>query len=131
MAAEFGSVALYEEMGKLLNTDEEWLNQIGSKITYSMAYEYGDPVNRVFFVNFDKGRVDTVKELDSLDGVEVDFVISGSGETWRGILTKEINPTTALTRGQLKVKGKMATLLKNMSAFTYIINKMMEIELVG
>jgi len=34
-----------------------------------------------------------------------------------------------ITRGQLKVKGKMTTLLKHMSAFSYVIDAMTKIEL--
>lgn len=127
--ARFGTVEVYEEMARLLNEDPEWIEKRGTKITYTMVYDYGEPVDRAFFTRFESGRVTEVKELGSRGDIEADFVISGSGETWKGVLTKTVDPTVALTRGQLKVKGKMATLLKNMNAFKYVIDKMTEIEL--
>lgn len=126
---EFGTVAVYEEMAKLLNDDPEWLEK-GKAITYSMIYDYGAPVNKAFFVRFEEGKVVDVRELPSADAELADFVISGSADVWRGVLEKKINPTAAMTRGQLKVKGKMTTLLKNMNAFGYVIDSMTKIELV-
>ncbi len=127
--AKFGTVEVYEEMGRMLNADDEWLNKRGTKISYSMVYDFGEPVDKAFYTRFDSGRVTEVRELDSRGDIDADFVISGSGDTWRGVLTKTIDPTVALTRGQLKVKGKMATLLKNMNAFKYVIEKMAQIPL--
>ena len=127
--AKFGTAEVYEEMGDMLNNDDEWLNKRGTKISYSMVYDYGEPVDKAFFTRFEAGRVTEVRELESRGNIEADFVISGSTDTWRGVLTKTVDPTVALTRGQLKVKGKMATLLKNMNAFKYVIEKMSQIPL--
>jgi hypothetical protein len=127
--AKFGTAEVYKEMGDMLNNDDEWLNKRGTKISYSMVYDYGEPVDKAFFTRFEAGRVTEVRELESRGNIDADFVISGSTDTWRGVLTKTVDPTVALTRGQLKVKGKMATLLKNMNAFKYVIEKMSQIPL--
>ncbi|GAA0615367.1 hypothetical protein GCM10009547_16640 [Sporichthya brevicatena] len=127
--AQFGTVEVYEEMARALNADPEWTGMQGVDITYTMVYDYGSPVDKAFFVRYEKGRVSEVRELESRGDIQADFVISGDGEVWRGVLTKTIDPTIALTRGQLSVKGKMSTLLKNMSAFKYIIDTMTTIEL--
>ncbi|BBY83723.1 SCP2 sterol-binding domain-containing protein [Mycolicibacterium pulveris] len=127
--AKFGTVEVYEEMGKVLNDDDEWINKRGTKISYSMVFDYGEPVDKAFYTRFESGRVTDVHELDSRGEIEADFVIAGSADVWRGVLTNTIDPTVALTRGQLKVKGKMATLLKNMNAFKYVIEKMSQIPL--
>ena len=128
MAVEFGTVKVYEEMANLLNNDPEWAEK-GKAITYTMIYEYSSPVSKAFFVKFDEGRITEVRELPSAEGETADFVISGAPEVWRGVLDKSINPTAAMTRGQLKVKGKMTTLLKHMGPFGYIIDSMTKIEL--
>jgi len=125
---EFGTVAVYEEMAKLLNDDPVWA-KTGKAITNSFVFDYGAPVSRSFFLNFDEGRVTQVKELPSAESEPADFVISGGSEVWRGVLGKTVNPTVALTRGQLKVKGKLTTLLKNMTAFQYVIDSMTKIPL--
>lgn len=127
--AQFGTVEVYEEMARRLNADPEWTGKRGVNITYTMVYDYGEPVGRAFFARFEQGRVTEVKELGSRGDIAADFVISGSADTWRDVLTKAADPTIALTRGQLKVQGKMATLLKNMNAFKYVIDTMTEIEL--
>jgi putative sterol carrier protein len=128
VAVEFGTVKVYEEMANLLNNDPEWAEK-GKAITYTMIYDYGAPVSKAFFVKFEEGKITEVRELPSAEGESADFVISGAPEVWRGVLDKSINPTAAMTRGQLKVKGKMTTLLKHMGAFGYIIDSMTKIEL--
>jgi hypothetical protein len=128
LAVEFGTVTVYEEMANLLNHDPAW-SEKGKAISYTMIYDYGPPVSKAFYVRFAEGRVSEVRELAAVDDEAADFVISGAPDVWRGVLTKSINPTAALTRGQLKVKGKMTTLLKHMNAFSYIIDSMTKIEL--
>jgi hypothetical protein len=126
---EFGTVKVYEEMANLLNDDAEWAEK-GKAITYTMIYDYGPPVSKAFFARFEAGRVTEVKELSSADAEPADFVISGPPEIWRGVLEKKISPTAAMTKGQLKVKGKLTTLLKHMTAFGYVIDTMTKIELI-
>jgi putative sterol carrier protein len=126
--AKFGTIEVYEEMARLLNEDPEWADK-GKAITYTMIYAYGPPADKTFFVRFEQGRVTDVKEIDSPDAEPADFVLTGPSDVWRGIFDKTLNPTAALTRGQLKVKGKMTTLLKHMSAFSYVIDAMTKIEL--
>jgi hypothetical protein len=128
VAVEFGTVKVYEEMANLLNNDPVWAEK-GKAISYTMIYEYGAPLSTAFFVKFDEGKITEVRELPSAEGEAADFVISGAPDVWQGVLTKSIDPTAALTRGQLKVKGKMTTLLRHMSAFSYIIDAMTKIEL--
>lgn len=128
MGVQFGSVGMYEAMRDKLNADPEWKER-GKKITYSMIYAYGHPVDKAFYCEFDAGQVVDVRELESADEVEADFVISGPAEVWKGVVTKQINPTAALTKGQLKLQGKMSQLLKNMDAFGHIIDTMTELDL--
>jgi len=126
--ATFGTIEVYEEMAKLLNADPEWADK-GKAISYTMVYVYGPPVDKNFLVRFEAGQVTEVREVASADEEPADFVLTGAPEVWRGVLDKTLNPTAALTRGQLKVKGKMTTLLKHMSAFSYVIDAMTRIEL--
>jgi putative sterol carrier protein len=129
VAVEFGTVKVYEAMADLLNDDPEWAEK-GKAISYTMIYDYSAPVSTAFFVRFEEGRIVDVRELPAADAEPADFVISGAPEVWRGVLDKSLNPTVALTRGQLKVKGKMTILLKNMSAFSYVIDAMTKVELI-
>jgi putative sterol carrier protein len=121
-------VAVYEAMADLLNNDPAWAEK-GRSIDYSMVFAYGPPVDRTFFLRFGDGKVFDVKELGSADAEQSDFVLSAAPEVWRGIFEQTINPTNALVKGQIKVKGKIAALLRHMTAFSYIIDAMTKIEL--
>ncbi|MEW6473520.1 MAG: SCP2 sterol-binding domain-containing protein [Actinomycetota bacterium] len=127
-SVEFGTVAVYQAMADRLNEDPEWL-EVGRNITYSMSYVYGPPVDKTFFVRFESGKVTDVRELPSPDAEAADFVISGPADVWRGVVRGEVNPTTAMAKGQLKVEGKMTTLLRHMNAFSRIINVLKELNI--
>jgi putative sterol carrier protein len=129
MAVEFGTVHVYEEMARRLNGDPVWAEK-GKAINYTMVYKFQAPVDKAFLVRFEEGQINEVAEYGLDDHPKADFVISGPPTVWRGIFSKEVSPTAALTRGQLKLEGKMTQLLKHMSAFSYVIDAMTEIELV-
>lgn len=127
MAVKLGSVEFYQAMGDALNNDPEWAEK-GKKIDFDMAYKYEAPIEGQFFVSFDKGKVVEVREASQEDLDNADFMISGSSDVWRGCFDGSINPTVAMTRGKLRVRGKMAQMLKNMPAFMYIQETMGKIE---
>lgn len=127
MPVQFGTVHFYRAMADILNNDPVWPEK-GKKLSYSMVYEYGPPVEKRFFVVFDEGRVTKVQEATDSDAEAADFVVSGSPDAWRGIFEKTINPTVAITKGHMKVKGKMMVLLKNMEAFNFVIDAMTKVD---
>ena len=126
MPVTFGTVGFYQAMADQLNSDPAW-DDIGKDLSYSMVYVYTEPVNKRFYAVFDQGKVTGVREATEADAETVDFVITGAPDVWRGIFEKTINPTAALTTGKMKVKGKMTTLLKNMKAFSYVIEAMTKV----
>lgn len=127
MTVKLGTVEFYQAMATELNNDPEWKEK-GKNLTYDMVYNFEAPIEGSFFCRFSSGQVTEVRDATAADSEAADFVISGSSDVWRGIFTKQINPTVALTRGQLRVRGKMAVLLKNMSAFSYVIVAMTRVD---
>ncbi len=127
MPVTFGTVDFYQAMADQLNSDPAW-DDIGKDLSYSMVYVYTEPVNKRFYAIFDQGKVTGVREATEADAETVDFVITGAPDVWRGVFEKTINPTAALTTGKMKVKGKMTTLLKNMKAFSYVIETMTRVD---
>lgn len=127
MAVKFGTLDFYKAMGDELNNDPEWAEK-GKNLTYTMVYNYEAPIEGSFFVEFQNGKVVDVREASPTDVENANFVISGSSDVWRGVFEKKVNPTVALTRGQLRVRGKMAQLLKNMSAFQHVIVAMTRVD---
>jgi putative sterol carrier protein len=127
MAVKLGTVEFYEAMGEALNNDPVWAEK-GKNIDFDMAYKYEAPVEGQFFVSFDQGKVVAVRDASQEDLDKADFMISGSSDVWRGCFDGSINPTVAMTRGKLRVRGKMAQMLKNMPAFMYIQETMGKID---
>ena len=127
MAVKLGTVEFYQAMADALNADEVWAEK-GKKIDFDMAYKYEAPIEGQFFVSFDQGKVVAVRDASQEDLDKADFLISGSSDVWRGCFDGSINPTVAMTRGKLRVRGKMAQMLKNMPAFMYIQETMGKIE---
>ncbi len=127
MSVKFGTVDFYQAMADQLNNDPAW-SEIGKDLDYTMVYVFTEPVNKSFYAVFDQGKVTGVREATEADAEAVDFVITGPPDVWRGIFEKTINPTAALTTGKMKVKGKMTTLLKNMKAFSYVIEAMTKVD---
>jgi putative sterol carrier protein len=127
MAVKLGTLEFYQAMADKLNADPDWADK-GKNINFNMAYKYEAPIEGQFYVSFDQGRVTAVRDASQADLDAADYVISGSSDVWRGCFDGSINPTVAMTRGKLRVRGKMAQLLKNMPAFTYIQDTMSKID---
>jgi hypothetical protein len=125
----FGTLSLFEAMADALNSDPVWTEK-GANITASMVYSYLPPIGRLFFLNFDHGKITEVAELASEDERPSDYVITGTPDVWRAVFKKELKPTTAMATAKLKVKGKQTYLLRNMAAFSYILEVMTGLDLV-
>ncbi len=123
----FGTISFYEAMADALNNDPVWKDK-GKSITCSMLHVYASPVDRTFFANFEAGRVTEVAELPPGESHQTDFVIAGSPEHWKAVLRKEIKPATAMATGKLKVEGKQIYLLRNMAAFSRMLDLMTELD---
>lgn len=126
--ARFGTVEVYEEMAKALEHDAAWAD-VGKNITYRMLFTYTGPTEKAFFVNFDHGQITEVREADAR-GESVDFNLSAAPDTWRALLEGKSSPMLAITRGKLKVDGNLAVLMKEMKAFSKVLDAMADVELV-
>jgi len=128
-APMFATVEFYEAVADALNNDPVWLD-MAKPITYTMVFVYEEPVNKVFYLSFDEGRITETLELANPTERSADFVITGKPDSWKGVILKTINPTSAMATGKLKVNGKQTVLLRHMKKFSYMIDKMTRIEAV-
>ena len=55
----FGTLSLYEAMAEALNDDPAWVDK-GANITASMTYSFLTPIDRLFFLNFDHGKIKSI-----------------------------------------------------------------------
>lgn len=123
----FGTVESYQAMADALNADPAWVEK-GKPLSCAMVYVYGPPVDKAFYLVYDEGRISEVAEVSSPDERPAEFVITGTADTWKAVLRKEIKPATAMATGKLKVKGRQTFLLKNMGAFSYILEVMTQLD---
>jgi hypothetical protein len=117
----FGTRELYDRLAEALNDDSTWLKK-ARDLDYTMTHVYTAPIDRVFSFRFDKGRLVDITDADL--GVEItsDFVLTATPEVWEKVLvSQQVGAQIALVTGKIKVKGKMGALLKNMSAFNYLL----------
>lgn len=124
---QFGTIGFYEAMADALKNDPEW-HEKSAGLTCSMIYHYTGPLEKQFFVNFDNGNITEVSEVAAGEEKPSDYVISGPPDNWKAVLKKEVKPTTAMATGKLKVKGKQTYLLKNMKAFSHIVDVMTRLD---
>ena len=125
----FGTLGFYEAVAEDLNNDPVWLD-MATPITYDMIYHYEEPIDKVFFIRFEAGKITETGELASADERPADFVIAAKPDAWKAVITQEMNPTAALASNRLKIKGKQTILLRHMKKFSYLINKMTQMDTV-
>lgn len=125
----FGTVGFYEALADTMNNDAKWL-EMATPITYSMVYKLEAPIDKRFFMRFEKGAITEIDELAPGDERHVDFTFSGKPEVWAAVIKKEMTPTSAMATGKLKVDGPQTVLLRQMRKFAYLNEKMASMDAV-
>jgi putative sterol carrier protein len=124
-------------MPKLTFGSAEWLRALHNELNASAAYEQaaenweGD---FYFVVETEGGGEPTYMYMDLWHGKCRDafivqdkgaknpaFVMSGAYAKWKQVVTAQLDPIQALITGQLKLKGNMVMILKNVKAAQEII----------
>jgi putative sterol carrier protein len=127
MTVKIGTVEFYRAMAEVLNNDPDWVEK-GKNLSYDMVFNSGAPAESSVFCRFESGKVTEVRDVTPGDLDSADFVIDGSSEVWTQIVRKEIKPMTAVTKRDLKVRGKMSVLLGNVGAFSYVLDAMTQVD---
>jgi putative sterol carrier protein len=125
---QLGTIQMCEEMAEMLKTDPTWAEK-GKDLSCTMTFVFQAPIDSAFFVRFDMGQIADIGELSPGVSEPSDYIISGAPEVWRAVLGGKMSPIFALTRGQLRVKGKKSSLLKRMPAFRHILDSMASMDL--
>jgi putative sterol carrier protein len=104
---------------------EEWLKALVDTLNASAEYEKaastweGDIAFAVLaeegmldrdiylYANPYHGKISDPKVLDSLEGKDITFVITGPYSVWKEIIQGKTDSMQAIMRGKLKVKGNM------------------------
>ena len=127
MAIELGTLGFYEAMAEALRDDPVWAEK-GKGLTYTMVYGYGAPIDRAFLLKFENGRITTVRDAEGDELDTCDAYVSAAPDVWRAVFEGRTSPTVALATGKVKLRGNKVQLMKNMAAFTYVIDTMKKLE---
>ncbi len=70
----------------------------------------------VLYMDLWHGRCRDAFEVTDASALNPVFRMSGPVATWKKVMTKKLDPMQALMTGQLKLKGNMAMIMKNVRA---------------
>ena len=111
----------------------EWLQALMQDINKSLSYQEsaksweGDfyfiiepgaslPEQAVLYMDLWHGKCRQAFILTEPDGLNPAFVISGSMDSWKKVMTKKLDPMQAMMTGKLKLTGNMAIIMRNVRA---------------
>ncbi len=125
-------------MAKIQFGSPEWVQALHNELNNSQAYEdaaknwEGDfnfvvepdgPVTETSYMYMDlwHGKCRTAYILTDPKEKNPAFVMSGKYGKWKKVVTAQLDPIQALMTGQLKLKGPMPMIMKNVKAAQEIV----------
>jgi len=128
-------------MSKLVFPSDEWIHALENELNHSAAYNEaaknweGD---FYFIVEPDKdsalkepvylymdlwhGKCREAQLIQDVQAKKPVFVMSGAYAKWKRVVTKQLDPIQGLMTGQLKLKGNMVMVMKNVKAAQELVN---------
>ena len=103
----------------LVNKSEDFLKQAKSTALKTKLAVKMDDTGKTFCFTFDDGKITDISNSES----DAEFVIAGSGEHWRKIFNRELDPFVATTQKKLKLKGDFGKISRWYAPF----NKLFEV----
>lgn len=122
-------------MSKLLFPSDEWVKQLENELNTSEAYaeaaknwegdfyfvidpDKDNPVQETSYLYMDlyHGKCRDAYRVYNKDEKQPAFVMSGAYSKWKRVVTAQLDPIQGLMTGQLKLKGNMVMVMKNVKA---------------
>jgi len=103
----------------LVNQNEEYLKQAKAMAVKTKLAIKMEETGKVFCFTFDDGKIVDISNSEK----DAEFVISGSGQNWRKIFNRELDPFVATTQKKLILKGDFGKISRWYSPF----NKLFEV----
>ncbi len=125
-------------MAKLLFGSPEWTQALHDELNHSPAYEQaaknweGDfyfviepegPVTETTYLYMDlwHGKSREARVIQDPSQKNPAFIMSGKYSKWKKVVTSQLDPIQALMTGQMKLKGNMVMVMKNVKAAQEIV----------
>ena len=122
---------------------QEWCQVLNGRPTYQaaaagwegpvalvMTRDGSRPTTRAVYLDLWHGHCRAARIASEADLEEARYILTGSAQAWRGVLSGSMAPLTALMSGQIRLsKGSMASLLPYAAAARELMTAAMEMEI--
>lgn len=128
-------------MSKPLFPSEEWVKALEYELNHAESYhEAGKNWEGDFYFVVEPDKDGALKEpvymymdlwhgacrdayvVQDKDAKKPAFIMSGTYSKWKRVVTKQLDPIQGLMTGQLKLKGNMVMVMKNVKAAQEMVN---------
>lgn len=122
-------------MSKVQFPSDEWVKQLETELNSSEAYADAaknwegdfyfviDPdkdnpqlETKYLYMDLWHGKCRAAYAVDNKDVKNPAFIMSGAYSKWKRVVTAQLDPIQGLMTGQLKLKGNMVMVMKNVKA---------------
>jgi putative sterol carrier protein len=124
---------------------DEWVKAFQEEVNASLKYEQvarnweGDfyfiiepsgvlPQAVTLYVDLWHGKCRDAFALTAADGQSPAYLLSGTVQAWKKVMTKQLDPMQAMMTGQLKLKGNMGMIMKNVPAAKELVEACTRVE---
>jgi putative sterol carrier protein len=128
-------------MSKVLFPSDEWVKQLENELNTSPAYadaaknwegdfyfviapdpDSPDQEPTYLYMDLWHGKCREAYRVRSKDEKNPAFIMSAPYSKWKRVVTKQLDPIQGLMTGQLKLKGNMVMVMKNVKAAQEMVN---------
>jgi putative sterol carrier protein len=118
LAADLNNSASYEEAAKNWEGDFYFIIEPGGSLA--------KPVT--LYMDLWHGKCRDAYALATENGHNPAFLITSPVANWKKVITKKMDPIQGMMTGQLKLKGNMAVIMKNVKAAKELVESCTHIE---
>ncbi len=127
-------------MAKVLFPSEEWVQELKTQLNTSPSYadaakawegdfyfqvdpDKNSPIQQPVYLYMDlwHGECRSASVVNDKAEKNPAYVMSGGYSKWKKVVTAKLDPMQALVTGQLKLKGNMVMVMKNVKAAQEIV----------
>lgn len=125
--SRFGTLEWWKDFENVWNSDETILSALKG-FSFTAVYKMSDapPDMKPIFQKTEDGKVVETRYVEPSD--ETEYVFEAKRDVWKGLLMGQINPTMAMLKKDLAVKGSWGKLMKRMKGFSRLLELLKVVE---
>lgn len=118
MMADLNASQAYEDAARTWEGDFFFIIEPGGELTKTVT----------LYMDLWHGKCRDAFEVGGDQNLNPVFRLSGPPATWKRVMTKQLDPMQALMTGQLKLKGNMAMVMRNVRAAKELVESCTRID---